>query len=65
MLIECTNCGKPYHTALSSPQIFCSVGCQLFRDPLETETITLKPYRCRPAKTVRSKNEKRTRSKTS
>lgn len=65
MLMECTSCGKPFHTSLTSPQIFCSIGCQLLKDPLETETIDLKKYRSRPARTARIKNEKRIRRKVS
>lgn len=37
MLGECSSCGSIYHFDIWSPQIYCSVKCQLKTDPLETE----------------------------
>lgn len=49
----CRECGMTFRTTLSSPQIFCSVGCQLKGDPLESEPPRQR-MRSRAARTVRA-----------
>lgn len=33
--IRCAACGLPFDTDDHSPSIFCSVGCQILRDPID------------------------------
>lgn len=53
MKTTCRECGKAFHTTLNSPQLFCSVGCQLKGDPLESEPPRQR-MRSRAARTVRA-----------
>ena len=57
MFSECVICGKAHYFDLSNPQLFCSIGCQLKRDPLETENVH-KVLRTRPAKTPKRNYDK-------
>lgn len=50
MTRECSECGTPFHTVCGQGQIFCSVHCQLKRDPLECDAVH-KTLRSRAAKT--------------
>lgn len=59
MLGECSSCGSVYHFDIWSPQIYCSVKCQLNRDPLETEIISLKSNKSSSNTNLETENEQR------
>lgn len=53
MIAKCRECDKDFHTQSGQGQLFCSVHCQLKRDPLESEPVHRPSRRARPAKTVK------------
>ena len=45
MKIRCVECGRPFETSTSSPDLFCSTGCQVIRDPIDNSLVPHRQHR--------------------